>query len=140
MKLYHCIFKTIAIFSFSLAQIELSKERKVNVVESFIVESESNLSAANEEIEKLVAVDFSNDVSTFDSNNSLENSISYSKKKKDVTALFSLPKIIKVSKRSMDIALETIFQKYPALKEKVDSENIHLNEDIFLSINEIGLF
>lgn len=140
MKNYHCLFKIISVLFFYLGQLDLAKGKGVNVIEQSTVGSDINLNATNEDSKNLNPIGFSENVSSFESNNNLKNSISYLEENTFLNALFSLPKIIKISKRSMDIALETIFLKYPNLKEQVDTEKISLNEDMFLSINEIGLF
>lgn len=62
-----------------------------------------------------------------------------SKEKRDVgKAVFSSPKLIKLSEKSIEVALEKVYQKYPSLKGKINASDVTPNEDIFISVNGIG--
>lgn len=62
-----------------------------------------------------------------------------SKEKRDVgKAVFSSPKLIKLSEKSIEVALEKVYKKYPSLKGKINASDVTPNEDIFISVNGIG--
>ncbi|KAL6948446.1 hypothetical protein ACO0OE_002482 [Hanseniaspora uvarum] len=61
------------------------------------------------------------------------------KGKRDIgKVVFSPPKIIKLSQKTIEVALEKVYQKYPSLKGKISAEDVTPNEDIFISVNGIG--
>ncbi|KAL6932790.1 uncharacterized protein HGUI_01606 [Hanseniaspora guilliermondii] len=61
------------------------------------------------------------------------------KEKREVgKAVFSSPKLIKLSEKAIEVALEKVYQKYPSLKGKINASDVTPNEDIFISVNGIG--
>lgn len=53
-------------------------------------------------------------------------------------AVFSSPKLIKLSQKSIEVALEKVYEKYPSLQGKISAADVTPNEDIFISVNGIG--
>lgn len=53
-------------------------------------------------------------------------------------AMFLSPKIIQISKRTIEIALEKVYTKYPQLRGKVNMDDVSV-EEVAMSIHGIGL-